>query len=157
LKIKVLICDIDGTLTDGNIYMSTSGDSMIQYSKIDGEGFSRLKEKGILTVWITKEKNCQTHLERAIKLKIDHFLNSEDKFITISEFLKSKNLSWSEAAYIGDDFSDLQCLLEAGISYCPKNSIIDLYVNKDFERVKRTNLESGKGCVREVIEKIITI
>jgi len=157
LKIKVLICDIDGTLTDGNIYMSTSGDSMIQYSKIDGEGFSRLKEKGILSVWITKEKNCQTHLERAIKLKIDHFLNSEDKFIALSDFLDSKKILWSEVAYIGDDFADLQCLLEAGVSYCPKNSIIDLFVNKDFERIKRTRLESGKGCVREVIEKILTI
>lgn len=155
--IKFFISDIDGTLTDGIVAYSSTGDISVSYSRLDGEGFARLREAGIAPIWVTREKNNLTHKRRAKDLGINYFLEVNDKFKELGEFLKSKNSSWEEAAYIGDDVSDLPSIMFSKYGFIPNNSVLDLLISTTDLSVIKTTLTGGKGCVREAIEYILNV
>jgi len=147
-EIKIFITDVDGVLTDGKIYYSDSGERMRRYDMRDGV-FFWLKKQGILTCFCSGESDNSIK-NRAEKLNIDFLImGSKDKLKDISDLLKKENLSFSEAAYVGDDLGDVSIMEKVGLSFAVKNAAKEVKKKADYV----TKSEGGNGVIREIFEK----
>ncbi|MDR3713564.1 MAG: HAD-IIIA family hydrolase [Puia sp.] len=153
-KIKLLLTDVDGVLTDNGVYYSERGEEMKRFSIRDGMGVERLrKEAGIDTGFVTGETSPSV-VRRAEKLSIKELhLDIKDKSGRLEEILAAKGLRWEEIAYIGDDVNDLQVLKKAGVSACPKDAMPDVSAIVDYTCSRM----GGYGAFREFAEWLITI
>ena len=151
-KIRLLITDCDGVLTDNGVYYAENGETMKRFSIRDGMGVERLRTQiGIETAIMTGE-NSKSVLKRAEKLKIN-FLYQEvkDKKALLPTVLSATGLSNHEVAFIGDDTNDIGIMKEIGFSATPSDGtsftkeIVD-YICKE---------KGGHGAFREVAELII--
>lgn len=151
MKIKYLVMDVDGTLTDGKIYMGNNGEVMKAFSIHDGFGVNKIAiPMGIIPVVITGRKSKIVE-NRCAELGITELYQGvENK----SERLMSITRDFSQVAYIGDDLNDLSCMKmvkeAGGILGCPADAVESIRNICDFICTKR----SGDGAVREFIEYI---
>ena len=157
-RIKYLFLDVDGTLTDGHIYISSSGEIMKAFDVKDGYGIhSLLRKMGIEPVIITGRQN-EIVAKRAAELNIKYvFQGVSDKITVMKEFLSSpygnnQRIEYSDCAYMGDDIPDLACMKmiseNGGISACPSDSSIQIVEIAHFVCKK----SAGNGAVREFID-----
>ena len=148
MKIKMLVMDIDGTLTDGRIYIGPDGEMMKAFDVKDGYGIVHLKEYEIIPVVITGRSSCI--VERRMKeLQINEYHQGvEDKLEKLKEIADKYEISPEEIACIGDDLNDLQCISFCGISGCPEDALTEIKLNVDYI-CKRSG---GRGAVREFID-----
>lgn len=145
----MLVMDVDGTLTDGRIYIGSAGELMKAFNVKDGYAIARLKEFDIEPVIITG-RNSDIVCTRARELKITELHQGiEDKLTQLQLLAKKYNLSSDEIAYIGDDLNDIECMKYCGISACPGDAIGQVKAVADYIC---ENL-GGRGAVREFIEK----
>jgi YrbI family 3-deoxy-D-manno-octulosonate 8-phosphate phosphatase len=150
-KIKMLITDVDGVLTDGSMYYSEKGEILKKFNTKDGMGFEILKNYGIIPVILTKE-NSDIVLKRAEKLKIkETHVGVNDKLKKAEGIIKKYNLIFNEIAYIGDDINDISLLEKAGFSYCPSDAVQE--VKKIVDHICKS--KGGEGVIREVVDIII--
>lgn len=150
-KIKLVLTDCDGVLTDGCVYYSATGESLKMFSMRDGMGVERLREVGVETGIITGEVS-EIVLRRAEKLKITEVhLGAKDKVAVFNEIVQRLNLSSEQIAYIGDDHNDLGVIKLAGLSATPADAMPDVAFYADHI----TKLKGGKGAFREFAELII--
>ena len=149
--IKLLVTDVDGTLTDGTVEYRSDGTYSRRFSVIDGKGISSLKEYDIRTVMITSSAGEDIRL-RARKLKIDVFTLVENKVKTIERICKDMGIGWSEVAAIGDDINDFKMLSYAVLPACPCNAH-DLI--KNIPGIIKLAHKGGNGAVREFIDNYI--
>ena len=137
-KIKLVITDVDGVLTDGGMYYTKDGDIMKRFHARDGMGVTLLKNVGIPTIILTKEKTEMVS-KWSKKMKIlellDGVKNKEQELVKICE---KNNLVPQEIAYIGDDVNDLKILEQVGLSATP-NDGIDLVKDLDGKKFIFTN------------------
>ncbi|MCR5092911.1 MAG: 3-deoxy-D-manno-octulosonate 8-phosphate phosphatase [Lachnospiraceae bacterium] len=146
--------DVDGTLTDGKIYMGPSGEVFKAFDIKDGCGiYDLLPKAGIIPVIITARES-QIVLNRSHELGITHVYQScRDKLSKLFEITGGK---LEEVAYIGDDILDLQCMGPVkdagGITACPVDAVEEIKRIADFVSAK----PGGSGAVREFIEWLIT-
>ncbi|MGE5680073.1 MAG: KdsC family phosphatase [Bacillota bacterium] len=152
-KIKFVLTDSDGVLTDTGVYYSESGEAMKRFSIRDGMGVERLKRlTGISTGIITGE-NSEAVKRRAEKLDIfDLYLYCKDKAAELKKILLEKKLDSHEIAYIGDDVNDLEIISKAGLSACPNDAVIEVKEVVDFICENK----GGNGAFREFAELIIS-
>ena len=152
--IKYLVMDVDGTLTDGKIYIGTEGEIFKAFDVKDGYAIHYiLPEYGITPVIITGrnsvilEKRCA---EIGIKLL---FQGVSDKIAVLRDVVKGASLDC--VAYIGDDLNDLECMQlikeEGGLIGCPSDAIKQVKATASFQSSKT----GGNGAVREFIEELI--
>ena len=150
-KIKLLVMDVDGTLTDGTVFYSAEGEAMKRFSLRDGMGVELLRKAGIDAAIITSE-NSKIVMKRAEKLKIEHvMLGSRNKKQSLLELAGNLRLSTEQIAYIGDDVNDIQPMQTAGYSACPADSADE--VKKAADYICRAN--GGNGAAREFCELIL--
>ena len=149
-KIKIILTDVDGVLTDGGMYYSHSGDMMKKFHARDGMGVSLLKKNGIPTVIVTKEKTAIVK-KWASKMPIaklyDGILKKENILDKISKDFKVKP---SEMAFIGDDVNDINLLKSVGFSAMPNDGIQQLKKICDYQ----CRTIGGNGVLREIAELI---
>lgn len=153
-QIKLFLCDVDGTLTDGGMYYSESGDELKKFNTRDGMGFQLLREAGIKTGIITSE-NTKLVENRAKKLKIDFLRQSKrdgGKVAAATEICNELGISLDEVAYIGDDINCYDLLTQVGLAACPVDACSKV---KTIPGIKVMDLQGGDGCVRLFIESII--
>ena len=147
-KIKLLITDVDGVMTDCGMYYSESGDEFKKFNTRDGMAIQLLREHGIKTAIITRE-NTKIVERRAQKLNIDYlFQGIDDKLVTLEYLKKECSFDYSEIAYIGDDINDLSILKKVGFSFCPNDAVDD--VKKVCIAIAKQN--GGNGVIREFYE-----
>lgn len=150
MKIKVLVMDVDGTLTDGKIHISDEGEVFKSFNVKDGYGIANLYKIDILPVIITGRKSKIVEY-RAKELNIKEIYqgvhNKVDKLKYICEKYK---ISLKEVAYIGDDINDLECMKICGISACPNDAAEEVLDSVDYICEKK----GGEGAVREFINFI---
>ena len=148
-RIKALAMDVDGTLTDGSIYIGDSGEMMKSFYVRDGHAIKHfLPKMGIVPIVITGRKSGIV-MERCREIGIDHVIQgSSDKWNDLKELLSSLDISPDETAYIGDDVNDLDCMERVGASGCPSDAV------KEIVRIAQcvTSSPGGRGAVREFIE-----
>ena len=151
--IKLFLSDVDGTLTDGGMYYSESGDEVKKFNTRDGMGFQLLREAGIKTGIITSE---DTHIvaNRAKKLKVDFLHQGKrngGKLVVAKEICGQLGITLDEVAYIGDDINCMELLEAVGVKACPGDACEEV---KDIPGMMVMKKNGGEGCVREFIEII---
>lgn len=147
--IKVLVLDVDGTMTDGKLNISNSGELFKSFSVLDGYAIVNiLADLNIVPVILTGRKS-EIVERRAEELGIKAVLQgSSRKFETLENYLKKVEISWDEVAYMGDDLNDYECMLRAKIKGCPCNAVKEIKEISDYI----TTRKGGEGAVREFIE-----
>ena len=151
--IKLFLSDVDGTLTDGGMYYSESGDELKKFNTRDGMGFQLLREAGIKTGIITSE---DTHIvaNRAKKLKVDFLHQGKrngGKLVVAKEICGQLGITLDEVAYIGDDINCMELLEAVGVKACPGDACEEV---KDIPGMMVMKKNGGEGCVRDFIEII---
>lgn len=150
MKIKVLVMDVDGTLTDGHIYIASSGEVMKAFNVKDGYGIVNLSKEGVLPVIITGRKS-EIVAERAKELKITELYQGIDnKLEQLKKLAKKYSISSNEIAYIGDDMNDLECMEFCALSACPADAYLIVKQKVDFVSC----YNGGCGAVREFTDYI---
>ena len=150
-RVKLVLTDSDGVLTDNGVYYSAQGEEMKQISIRDGMGVERLRNCGIATGIITGETSPSV-VKRAHKLRITELhLGVKDKAAQLQEILTRLQLQPDEVAFIGDDTNDVEIMKLVGLAACPADAT-------DFARHVahyHCTTPGGHGCFRELAEFII--
>jgi 3-deoxy-D-manno-octulosonate 8-phosphate phosphatase (KDO 8-P phosphatase) len=151
-RIKLLLTDVDGVLTDNGVYYGESGEVLKRFSIRDGMGVERLRKLcGIDTGIVTGELSPSV-ARRAEKLHITQLhLGVKDKPGRLAEIMAKTQLGWEEIAFIGDDVNDLEVLGRVGLSACPADAMVDVSRVVAY----RCETKGGYGAFREFAERII--
>lgn len=155
-KIKLVLSDVDGVLTDAGMYYSETGDEFKKFNTRDGMGFQMLRENGFLTGIITSE-NTKIVSDRAKKVKADYLFQSKKhggKLEAAIEICEKENIDLCNVAYIGDDINCFELLSQVGFAACPKDAA---KVIKDVDNIVILENKGGKGVFREFAEHLINI
>lgn len=149
MSIKLLVMDVDGTLTDGRIYTGSQGEMMKAFNVKDGYGIAHiLPSFGIEPVIITG-RSSEIVRQRAEELKIDLLYQGvSDKLEQLKKLTEEKHIQKEEIAYIGDDLNDLDCIKYCGYTACPSDAIADVIDSVDYV----CKHSGGQGAVREFID-----
>ncbi len=151
MKIKLVAMDVDGTMTDGKIYIGPTGEAMKAFSVKDGQGIAMLRKAGITTAIITARKSDIVNY-RAGELKMDDvcqgIANKRDALALLCE---KYDICPEEVAYIGDDIPDIPAMEFAGISFCPQDAVKQILEICDYVMP----YDGGNGAVRAAAEYIL--
>ena len=143
--------DVDGTLTDGKIYMSGTGEIFKAFNIKDGYTIYTLDKIGITPIIITGRKS-EIVARRAEELKIaECHRGVSDKLAKLNEVLKKYNGILDEVAYIGDDYNDLDCMKVCAFTGCPADAEEDIKPHVDY--VCKVN--AGEGALWEFVKEIM--
>jgi len=152
-KIKLLLSDVDGVLTDTGVYYSDAGEAMKRFSIRDGMGVALLRELAFVETGIITGELSGSIRKRAEKLQITELhLGIKEKTATLLEILGAKGLSSEEVAFIGDDVNDIGIINSVGLSACPN----DAYPSVKYEADLVCRAKGGHGAFREFAEIIIS-
>lgn len=150
-KIKMLVMDVDGTLTDGKIYVGDSGEVFKAFNVKDGYRLINLEEYNIVPVIITGKKS-EILAKRAAELKIKEVYQGVDnKLKVLDKIIRKYQINWENIAYIGDDENDIDCMRDCYFSACPADAIDDVVNIVDYV----CKVKGGEGAVREIIDLIV--
>jgi 3-deoxy-D-manno-octulosonate 8-phosphate phosphatase (KDO 8-P phosphatase) len=151
--ITTLIFDIDGVLTDGSILVFENGEQVRRMSIKDGYALQLAVKKKYNLVVISGANGVGAGI-RLEKLGISHiFLNVEDKTKVLDEFLQQHRLTWAETLYMGDDIPDFRPMQKAGMPCAPADAAPEILETARYI----SPCGGGKGCVRDVIEKLLRL
>ncbi len=150
-RIKLLLLDVDGVLTDGKIYLDDEGRETKAFDIHDGHGITLLHRAGI-QVGIISGRSSRSVEIRAKQLSIQEIHQGvADKVKVYEEILKRYHLKDEEVAYMGDDLVDLPLLRRVGFSVVVANAHESVKKNVDWV----TKKEGGAGAVREVVDHLL--
>jgi 3-deoxy-D-manno-octulosonate 8-phosphate phosphatase (KDO 8-P phosphatase) len=151
-RIKLFLCDVDGVLTDGSIFIG--GEKEFKRFNIrDGLGLVLARRAGLKIGWVSARPSEATKM-RAEELKINFLIQQNDrqsKSGAIEELLARENLSWNDMCFVGDDVVDLGPLKRAGFSVAVADGVAEAKSAAHFV----TRAAGGRGAVREVVEMIL--
>ena len=157
-KIKLLFLDVDGTLTDGKIYMGNEGEVFKAFDVKDGCGIHDILPKHNIIPVIITARNSEILKRRCEELKIVHLYqgcrNKKEKMIEVAYLFGltcNENEVIEQTAYMGDDIVDLQSMEIAEIKGCPRDAVEEVIKVSDFV----SKYKGGNGAVREFIEWIV--
>ena len=151
-KIKLVLTDVDGVLTDGGMYYSSNGDIMKKFYARDGMGVTLLRKHNIPTILITKEKTKMVK-QWAAKMKVEKLYDGIiKKNMILDKVCKTFNLKSDEIAYIGDDVNDVPLLKVVCLAVTPNDG------TKEAKSVSHyiCKLKGGEGAFREFADLIIS-
>ncbi len=149
--IKLLICDVDGVLTDGSVFLGNGNEELKAFNIKDGFGLRAIQQFGIEVALITGR---QSHLveRRAAELQIRHvFQGNSNKRGAFASLLGSLNLQAEQVAHVGDDLPDLPLFLQVGLAAAPADAHPVMREHAHF--VSRAN--GGAGAVREICDLLL--
>ena len=121
-RIRLVAFDVDGTLTDGRLWLDAEGRDSKAFSARDGLGLRMLEDNGIAVAWITARDSASARV-RAHDLRISHvFTGVHDKLACLRELCAGLGLGHDEVAYMGDDLNDLCLFGDVGLAACPADA-----------------------------------
>jgi len=152
-NIKLIVLDVDGTLTDGKLYIDNNRVETKTFNVKDGIALAKWNSLGGKSVIITgRTSNIVEH--RGKELGIQYIKQGiKNKSLILNEIIKEENIHLSQVCYIGDDINDYGIMQRVGFPCCPMDACneiqeISLFISKE---------KGGNGAVREVIEKIMKV
>ena len=149
--IRMIVCDVDGTLTDGGMYYSGEGDLFRKFNTRDARGLADLADCGVQVVLLSGE-NSPITIARARKLGISEcHVGVKEKLPFLLHLLGQKGLALDQVAYVGDDTNDLDCLKAVGFAACPADADPRVLKAADFI----SSFTGGRGAVRDICDHII--
>lgn len=154
-RIRVLLMDVDGVLTDGHIWLISQPDGsateMKSFSAYDGAGLKLARMAGLRTGLITGRDSAAT-MRRARELDMEFvYQGSADKIVAYHKLLHRSGVAESEIAYVGDDLPDLPILERVGLGVAVANAVPEVKTCARYV----TRAAGGSGAVREVVELLL--
>ena len=126
-RIKLVLTDCDGVLTDGGVYYSRAGEEMKLFSVRDGMGVERLRRLVNIETGLVTGENSEIVRKRVEKLGIrEYHPGSIEKLSVLKNIIRNRKLSAEEIAYIGDDSNDFEIMQQSGLSACPSDAFISI-------------------------------
>lgn len=151
-SIKLIILDVDGTMTDGGMYFTENGDQIKKYNTKDGMAIGQKVKEGIAFGIISHGHKLNMVQNRADLLKIAHvYVGQEPKVDVLAQWCSELNITVDQVAFIGDDINDIEIMEKVGLSACPADAVNQV---KSISKII-LNKEGGKGCVREFLDEWI--
>lgn len=149
--VRLLVCDVDGTLTDGAMWYGPDGEALKRFHTRDGHGIGRLQAIGIEVAFVTTEVSPIV-TARAAKLRVSHVhLAATDKALVVRELRRSLGLERAQVAAIGDDLGDLGAFSESGITVAVADAVAEVISCADIVCER----SGGHGAVRELADAIV--
>ncbi|WP_368927438.1 3-deoxy-manno-octulosonate-8-phosphatase KdsC [Proteus columbae] len=150
-KIQLLICDVDGVMSDGLIYMGNNGEELKAFNVRDGYGIRCLLTSGIEVAIITGRQSKLLE-GRAKSLGITYLYQGQhNKLLAYQQLLDTLNLKPEQTAYIGDDLIDLPVMEKVGLSVAVADAHPLLTPHANYV----TRIAGGRGAVRELCDLIL--
>lgn len=150
-KIRLLICDVDGVMSDGLIYMGNSGEELKTFNVRDGYGVRCLLTSDVEVAIITG-RTAKLLEDRCKTLGIRHLYQGQsDKLLAYGELLDTLSLSDDQVAYIGDDLIDWPVMAKVGLSVAVADAHPLLLTRANYV----TRIAGGRGAVRELCDLIL--
>jgi len=150
-KIKLVLFDVDGVLTDGGLFFGDDGQEYKAFYSRDGLGIKLLQRTGV-EVGVITARQSQLVVHRMKNLGIEHFYQGHlDKTIAFKEVLEKLNLSPEQTAYVGDDVIDLPVMTQVGLAVAVQDA--HPFVKKHAHWITTHN--GGRGAARDLCELIM--
>jgi len=152
--IKLLLCDVDGTLTDGGMYYGEDGNEYKKFNTRDGMGLQLLQRQGVKVGIVTSE-NTRIVENRARKLGLDYLRQGArdgGKLAAAREICQEMGITLQQVAYIGDDVNCLALLQAVGWAACPADACEQVLNISGIHVLQR---RGGDACVREWIDLVL--
>ena len=150
-KIKLILLDVDGVLTDGRLYYGNNGEELKAFDIQDGLGI-KLLQKGDIEVGIITGRSSKLLTRRTEELGIELVVQGrEDKLTALNEILEGRAIELEEIAFVGDDLPDLAVIRRVGLGITPANGN-HIVASQALWQTKKGG---GQGAVREVAELIL--
>lgn len=150
-RIKTLLFDVDGVLTNGQVFLMENGEFLRNMNSKDGYALQLAVRKGYRIAMITG--GSSQIIKKALHgLGIqDVFLSQHDKLQCYKDYINEHSLNEGEILYMGDDLPDYEVMKRVGVATCPYNSATEikeicLYIS---------NRNGGEGCVRDIVEQVL--
>ena len=150
-SVRLLVLDVDGILSDGQLYFGNQGEEIKAFNSLDGHGIKMLQSTGVKVAIVTG-RTSHIVAQRAEQLGIELLLQGrEDKLTALHQLTQHLQLDWSQMAYMGDDLPDLAAIIKVGLGITVPNaaSTMTLYSQYVTQRC------GGQGAVREVCDLIM--
>lgn len=149
--IKLVLLDVDGTLTDGGIYRGNNVEELKRFNVKDGYVIVNAQKLGIEFGIITGRKSELVEI-RSNELKIKYLYQGiSEKTVILKEIMQKTELKKEEIAYMGDDLNDILIMKQSGLTGAPKDAADEVIQIADFVSEKN----GGSGAVREFVEYIL--
>lgn len=150
-RIKLVVFDVDGVLTDGRLYYGAGGEELKVFNVHDGQGMKRLQQAGVQLAIISGRDSAAV-IRRMQDLGIEHVFQGDERKLPIFERLLQKlGLTPEQAACVGDDLPDLPLLQKAGLAVAVANALPAL--KQAAHHV--TGARGGRGAAREICDLIL--
>ncbi len=150
-KLKLLILDVDGVLTDGKLFFDEQGREYKSFHARDGHGIKLLQRTGVVVAVISGRKSPTVAL-RMKSLDIEHiYQGHEDKVAAFEEIMQKVGCQAEQAAHVGDDLLDLPIMSRVGLAIAVNDAVKEVKAFADWN----TTLAGGQGAVREVCDLIM--
>ncbi|OZG56942.1 3-deoxy-D-manno-octulosonate 8-phosphate phosphatase [Bifidobacterium tissieri] len=154
MTIRLLVMDVDGTLTDGRICIGPDGEMMKTFNCKDGYGIKHLLPEAGITPMIITGRESRILERRAAELGVTELHQGiHDKLPLLRRLMDERGLTSAEVSYIGDDLNDLEAIRFVGLSGCPADSAQGIIDVVDYV----CRRDGGRGAVREFIEHMIRL
>ncbi len=150
-RIRLLLTDVDGVLTDGRVAKLPDGDELKFFSIYDGLGIRLAQKCGIEIGFVSGRRSRQV-AARAAELEVKLVVQGvTDKVQAFESICRDRGITAEEIGYIGDDLPDIRLLTKVGFSAAPANAVAAVKEAVDYV----TSTKGGKGALREVVELIL--
>lgn len=150
-KIKYLVIDVDGTLTDAGIYYDETGNELKKFCTKDAAGFFAAHAAGIKYMILTG-RECAATTRRLTEMKADFLVqNCKDKIAYLQDFIIKENISFEEIGYLGDDLNDYIGMKLSGFAGCPQDACEEIKEICDYV----SPVKGGNGAVRDIISYLL--
>lgn len=146
-RIKLLVIDVDGTMTDAGIYYDENGNELKKFCTRDAAGFFTARQAG-MKIMVLTGRECAATTRRMQEMKVDFLVqNIKDKLSYLEEFMRSEGIDHEQIGYLGDDLNDLEGMKKAGFAGCPADACEEVRMICDYV----SGVQAGHGAVRDII------
>lgn len=150
-RVRLMIFDVDGILTDGNLYYGPQGELIKTFNVLDGHGIKLLQQSGVAAA-IISARQSETVARRAADLGIRHlYQGAHDKKSAFEQLLTQTGIAREDCGFIGDDVIDLPILLRVGFAASVPNAHVEVRSRVHYV----TQAGGGRGAARELCDFIL--
>ncbi|MBK9191989.1 MAG: HAD hydrolase family protein [Crocinitomicaceae bacterium] len=152
-NIKLIVLDVDGTMTDGGMYYTESGDQIKKFNSKDGLAIKRMAGAGMIFGIISHAFRSEAIAQRAKLLSIQKVhVGQEKKSDVLEIWCNELGITMNQVAYVGDDINDMDIMEKVGFCACPADSV------KSIKKIAHVILtrKGGDACIREFLDEWIS-
>ena len=149
-KIRLACFDVDGTLTDGRLFLDADGVESKAFHVADGQGLVLLRRFGIRVALVTA-RDSQVALKRGAELGADTYIHVKDKLACVQALCQEQGLALEEVSFMGDDLPDIPPLRAVGLGVAPANA----HPWTGTQAYWRTHARGGRGAARELCDLLL--